>query len=73
MVGQSAKWTIGGGKDRPALPTKAGTTYNFVITSSQPFSTTNLTAKVSFSRVVLSGNKLADVTKDVSVTAAAQH
>jgi hypothetical protein len=67
MVGQSAKWTIGGGKDRPALPPKAGTTYNFVITSPHPFTTTNLTAKVSFSRVVLSGDKLADVTKAVTI------
>jgi hypothetical protein len=31
-----------------------------VITSPQPFTTTNLTAKISFSRVVLDGGKLAD-------------
>jgi hypothetical protein len=73
MVGQSAKWVIGGGKDHPALPVKSGTTYNFVSTSPQPFTTTNLTAQVTFSRVVLAGNKLADVQKDVSVTAASQH
>ena len=68
MVGQSAKWVIGGGKDRPALPPKSGTTYNFVITSPQPLTTTNLTTKVSFSRVVLDGGKLADVTKTVTIT-----
>ena len=73
MIGQSAKWVVGGSKDRPALEPKNGTTFNFVITSPQPFTTTNLTAKVSFSRVVLDGGKLADVQKDVSVTAAAQH
>ena len=73
MIGQSAKWVIGGTKDRPALEPKHGTTFNFVITSPQPFTTTNLTAKVSFSRAVLDGGKLADVQKDVSVTAAAQH
>jgi hypothetical protein len=73
MVGQSAKWVVGGTKDRPALEPKNGTTFNFVITSPQPFTTTNLTAKITFSRVVLNGNKLADVQKDVSVTAAAQH
>jgi hypothetical protein len=73
MIGQSAKWVVGDTKDRPALPSKAGTTYNFVITSPQPFTTTNLTAKVSFSRVVLDGGKLADVQKNVSVTAGAQH
>ena len=65
MVGQSAKWVIGGGKDRPVLPPKSGTTYNFVINSPHPFTTTNLTAKVSFSRVVLDGGKLADITKAV--------
>jgi hypothetical protein len=67
MVGQSTKWVIGGTKDRPALEPKAETTFNFVITSPQPFATTNLTAKVSFSRVVLEGGKLADV-KEVVVT-----
>ena len=67
MVGQSTKWVIGGSKDRPALPAKSGTTYNFVITSSQPFVTTNLTAKVSFSRVVIDGGKLADANKAVTI------
>jgi len=68
MVGQSAKWVIGGVKDRPALPVKTGTTYNFVITSPQSWTTTNLTAKVSFNRVVLEGEKLADATKAVIVS-----
>ena len=68
MVGQSSQWVIGGKTNRPALEPKTGTTYNFVITSPQPFTTTNLTAKVSFSRVVLDGNKLADVKQDVSIT-----
>jgi hypothetical protein len=68
MVGQSAKWVIGGVKDRPVLPSQAGTTFNFVITSPQSWKTTNLTAKVSFSRVVLEGENLADATKAVVVT-----
>jgi hypothetical protein len=67
LVGQAAKWVIGGGKDHPALPVKSGTTYNFVITSPQPFATTNLTAKVSFNRVLLSGRKLATPNSDVVV------
>jgi hypothetical protein len=70
MVGQSTKWVIGGTKDRPALEPKNETTFNFVITSSQPFTTTNLTANVSFSRVVLENGKLADVGKTVNVTTA---
>jgi hypothetical protein len=71
MIGQSTKWVIGGTKNRPALEPKGETTFNFVITNPQPFTTTNLTAKVSFSRVVLDGNKLADVAKAVSMTTAA--
>ena len=67
MIGQSTKWVIGGTKDRPALEPKKETTFNFVITSNQPFTTTNLTAKVSFSRVVLEGNKLADPKTDVQI------
>jgi hypothetical protein len=66
MVGQSTKWVIG--QNHASLEPKAETTFNFVVTSPQPFTTTNLTAKVSFSRVILDGDKLADVTKAVSVT-----
>jgi hypothetical protein len=66
MVGQSTKWVVG--QNHTSLEPKAETTFNFVVTSPQPFTTTNLTAKVSFSRVVLEGGKLADVRQDVSVT-----
>jgi hypothetical protein len=65
LVGQTTKWVIGGTKNRPALEPTQGTEFNFVITSPQPFITTNLTAKVSFSRVVLPGGKLATINKDV--------
>src|SRR5579863_8810502 len=61
MVGQSAKWVIGGTRGRQALQPKAGATFNFVITSPQSFATTNLTAKVSFSRIVLGDGQIADV------------
>jgi hypothetical protein len=67
MVGESTKWVIGGTKNRPALKPKDGTSFNFVITSSQPFTTTNLTAKVGFTRVVLEGEKLADPKTDVQI------
>lgn len=72
MVGQSSKWVIGGTKDRPTLSPKNGTTFNFVITSPQPFITTNLTAKISFNRIILDGGKLADVRQAVTVTETAQ-
>jgi hypothetical protein len=48
MVRQSTKWVVGGTKDRPPLEPKTGTAFNFVITSSQPFTTTNSTPKISF-------------------------
>jgi hypothetical protein len=67
MVAESTKWVIGGVKTRPALEPKKETSFNFVITSGQPFTTTNLTAKVTFSRVVLEGEKLADPKADVQI------
>ena len=72
MVGQSTKWVIGGTKDKPGLAAGATNAFHFVIASDKPFTTTNLTAKVQFNRLVLKGGKLADVTKDVSVTPAAK-
>jgi hypothetical protein len=72
MAGQSTKWVIGSTKERPPLAPKSETTFNFVITSPQPFTTTNLTARISFSRVVLEGGKLADVRQDVSVSESAK-
>jgi hypothetical protein len=72
MIGQSTKWVIGGTKDRPALEPKSETTFNFVVTSPQPWTTTNLTAKISFERVILDGGKSADVVKTVSVTTLAK-
>ena len=72
MVGQSAKWVVGS-KGQTALEPKKGTTFDFVITSPQPFASTNLTAKVNFTRVILAGGKLANVIKDVSMTAQSQH
>jgi hypothetical protein len=70
MTGQSTKWVIGGTKDRPALPPKSGTTFNFVVTNPRQFTTTNLTAKVSFSRVLLAGGRQADLRQEVVVTPA---
>ncbi len=72
MVGQSTKWVIGGGRDKPGLAPGGTNAFNFVIPTDKLPTTTNLTVKVSFSRVVLVGGKLADVAKDVSVTAASK-
>ena len=74
MAGQSTKWVIGGTKDKPGLAAGATNVFHFVIPlaegNSRQFGSTNLAAKIQFNRVVLEGGKLADVTKDVSVTPA---
>jgi hypothetical protein len=68
MVGQTTKWVIG--QNKTGLAPGATNTFNFVIASPQPFTTTNLTAKVSFSRVLLDGGKPVDVRQSVSFTEA---
>ena len=65
IVGQSTKWVIG--LKKTVLESKGKTTFNFVIANPNPFETTNLTAKVSFSRLVLEGGKLGDPNKQVTV------
>ena len=72
MVGQVTKWVIGGSQDRPGLAAGATNTFNFVVSAEKPFTSTNLTAKVSFSRVVLAGGNLADAARQVTVTPAAK-
>jgi hypothetical protein len=68
LVGHSTKWVIG--QNKHSLEPKGETTFNFVITSPQPFMTTNLAAKVSFSRVVLQNGRLTDPRQSVIVTSA---
>jgi hypothetical protein len=73
MVGQSAKWVIGGAPNRPALPPQAGTTYNFVITSPHLLETTNLTARIVFSRVVLEHHQFTNANDVVTMTTSLAH
>jgi len=65
MVGQSTKWVIG--QNKIALNPKGEAKFNFVITSPQPLVTSNLTAKVIFSRLILDNGKAADVRQNVDV------
>ena len=65
MIGQSSKWVIG--QNKTGLDPKGEATFNFVITSPQPFTTTNLTAKITFSRMVLEGGKLSNVSQNVRI------
>jgi hypothetical protein len=67
IAGQVTRWVIGGSEDKPGLAPGATNAFHFVVTVDKPFTTTNLTAKVSFSRVVLEGGKLADAVKDVRI------
>jgi hypothetical protein len=67
MIGQSAKWVINENLNKIGLPSGATNEFNFVITSPQPFTTTNLTAKVSFSRMVLQSGQVADIDKEVQI------
>ena len=67
MVGQATKWVIGGSENKPGLAAGTTNSFHFVITADKPFVTTNLTAKVSLSRIVLEGGKLGDAVKDVQI------
>ncbi len=66
MVGQATQWVIGGDRDKAGLATGATNAFNFVVAAVKPFTSTNLTAKVTFSRVVLEGGRLADP-KEVTI------
>src|SRR5690242_19598782 len=67
MVGESARWVIGGGKNRPALKPKKEATFNLIVSSPRPFTTTNLTAKVSFSHLILEDGKVGNPNKDITI------
>ena len=71
MVGQATRWVIGG-TGRHGLAPGSTNAFYFVITGRKPFTTTNLTASVSFSRLVLEGGKVADPRRNVIVTSAGQ-
>ena len=65
MVGQSTKWVIG--QNKKVLEPNAEAKFNFVITTPQPLVSSNLTAKVMFSKVNLDNGKMADVRQVVQI------
>jgi hypothetical protein len=67
MVGESAKWVIGGTKSRPPLGSEKETSFNIVITSPRRFVTTNLTTKVSFSRLILKDGTSVNPSEGVTI------
>jgi hypothetical protein len=68
MLAQASKWVIGGTREGAPLAADSETKYEFVVQSPKPFLATNLVARLSFSRLVLEGNRPADPVKDVSIT-----
>ena len=54
MVGHGTKWVVG--QNKQELEPKSETTFDFVITGTQPFTTTNLTAKVSAASCLLAAS-----------------
>ena len=62
VVGQLAKWIIGGGKDTKPLESDAETSYSFVIATDKPF----VKAKLIVTRILLAGDKPASL-KDVQI------
>jgi hypothetical protein len=68
VIGQSTKWVIG----KSGLESKSQATFNFVVSSHQPFKTTNLTAKVTFNRINLDNGSVADVEHEVVLSTAAK-
>lgn len=64
MVAQATRWIVG---EKTGLPPGATLAFHFVVASDRPFPTTNLTAKVTVSRLVLQGGKSANVNRDVKV------
>jgi len=67
VVGQATRWVIGGAPDKSGLEPKATNAFHFVVTSSKPLESTNLTAKVVFTRLVLEGGKSVDPKKNVVI------
>lgn len=67
VVGQATQWVIGGTKERPSLETGGTNAFFFVIQCEKPVATTNLTTKVSFTRLVLAGGKSVDPAKMVQI------
>ena len=60
VLGQDTRWIIGGTPGRAGLPAGATNAFHFIIAGQKPFSTTNVTARVSVTRVVLDGGTVVD-------------
>ena len=70
MAGQSTKWVIG--QNHTGLTPGETNQFNFVITTPQPFASTNLVAKISFLQLISGDAKPLDVRQSVIITALKQ-
>ena len=61
VLAHGSRWVIGGGDQPEASTLRPGATnrFHFVVHSPQPLATTNLSARVILTRVVLEGGRLA--------------
>jgi hypothetical protein len=53
MLGQATRWVIGGSGEAKGLLSGGTNTFNFVVQLEKSVSSTNITAKVTFTRIVL--------------------
>ncbi len=67
VVGQATRWVIGGSQDKPGLAPGATNAFYFVIASPKPILTTNLTTKISVTRLVMEGGQVVDPSKAVQM------
>jgi hypothetical protein len=65
MIGESTRWVIG--EKKTNLKAGANSKFNFVVTGREPFVSTNLTARISFTRIAFDNGNLVNP-HDVLIT-----
>lgn len=67
MVSQGSRWVIGGNKEQLALNPNQVASFNFVFRLSHPLSSTNLTANLNFTQLVLEGGQQIPPAQNVKI------
>lgn len=70
MLGEGARWVIGGDGKTNGLAPGATNQFFFVVNLVKPVTDTNVTARIHFNKLLLEGGKQGDVKKDVVITPA---
>jgi hypothetical protein len=63
VVGQEARWIIGGTKDRPPLAADANSIFYFVVPTSKPF----LKTKLTITKLILEGGQQINAAQHVRI------